>query len=73
MVTLLHKGTVKKLRRYEIFLAGVIVTALETNKFRQVLFRISTFQKVQGEPAGKILISDLPSGGSADHVDQRGV
>ena len=49
------------------------MTALETNKFRQVLFRIRPFEKVQDEPAGRILISDLPSGGSADHVDQRGV
>ena len=30
-------------------------------------------ERVQGEPAGKTLISDLPTGGSADHVDQRGV
>ena len=32
-----------------------------------------SLEQVQGEPAGKILISDLPTGGSADHVDQRGV
>ena len=43
------------------------------NEFWQVLFRIILLKRVQGEPAGKILISDLPTGGSADHVDQRGV
>ena len=34
---------------------------------------VKFFKKKQGEPAGKILISDLPTGGSTDHVDQRGV
>ena len=33
----------------------------------------SGFPLKQGDHAGKILISDLPIGGSADHVDQRGV
>ena len=32
-----------------------------------------SLKRVQGEPAGKILTSDLPTGGSADHADQRGV
>ena len=32
-----------------------------------------SLKQVQGEPAGKILISDPPTGGSTDHVDQRGV
>ena len=32
-----------------------------------------SLKQVQGEPVSKILISDLPTGGSADQVDQRGV
>ena len=35
---------------------------------KQVLLK-----KVQGEPSGKTLVSDPPTGGSTDHVDQRGV
>ena len=30
-------------------------------------------KRVQDDNADKFLISDLPIGGSADHVDQRGV
>ena len=39
----------------------------------QVLFEIGSLKKVQGGSAGKTLVSDLPTGGSAGHVDQRGV
>ena len=45
----------------------------EAMQCSQVLFEQILLRKVQGEPVGKILLSDLPTGGSADHVDQRGV
>ena len=51
------------------------------DKFWQVMFdegksnavKFCSLKKAQGESASKILISDLPTGGSAGHVDQRGV
>ena len=39
----------------------------------EVKFWSMFFWKVQGGSTRKALVSDLPTGGSADHVDQRGV
>ena len=43
------------------------------NEGRSNAVKFCSLKKVQGESAGKILVSDLPTGGSTDHVDQRGV
>ena len=73
---LLHKCIVEKCEGYGIF---AIECKIRTN-FGKLMFGQDrsnavkfSLKQVQGEPAGKTLISDLPTGGSADHVDQRGV
>ena len=48
-------------------------TSLSKFMFSESGSKSFSLKQVKGEPVSKILISDLPTGGSTDHVDQRGV